>query len=221
MSVDLDGLPVDEAAGSARRPVLLEEELQGGSSSGKVVLLAIRVLSYATNYVVSHIPSFTVRRLWYERVVGATVGAHAGIHLGCHLWYYTPRKVRRTGFDLGAGSRINRNCCLDIRGGLHIGKQVNISPEVVILTASHGVNDPEFRVETRAVMIEDHVWIGTRAMIMPGVTLGRGCVVAAGAVVTRDVPPLAIVGGVPAKPVGQRDAAATAYASVVPLPLFE
>ena len=60
-------------------------------------------------------------------------------------------------------------------------------------------------------MIEDHVWIGTRATILPGVTLGRGCVVAAGAVVTRDVPPLAIVGGVPAKVIGARPDEATHY----------
>ena len=53
-------------------------------------------------------------------------------------------------------------------------------------------------------MIEDHVWIGTRATVLPGVRIGRGAVVAAGAVVTRDVAPLDIVAGVPARPVGRR-----------------
>jgi len=195
--------------------------LEDTASSGGLVLLAIRVLNYLTNYVISHIPSFKLRRLWYERVIGANFGSQAGIHLGCYLWHYTPRSVRRSGFHLGAGSRVNRDCFLDIRGPLAIGDHVSISPEVAILTASHGVNDPGFRVEIRPVVIEDHVWIGTRAMILPGVRLGRGSVVAAGAVVTRDVPPLTVVAGVPAKPVAERDAAATQYALDTPFPLFE
>lgn len=195
--------------------------LEDTAASGGLVLLAIRVVNYLTNYVISHIPSFTLRRLWYERVIGANFGSNAGIHLGCYLWHYTPRKVRQSGFHLGAGSRVNRDCFLDIRGPLEIGEHVSISPEVAILTASHGVNDPAFRVEIRPVVIEDHVWIGTRAMILPGVRLGRGSVVAAGAVVTRDVPPLTVVAGVPARAVAERDAAATQYALDTPFPLFE
>ena len=116
---------------------------------------------------------------------------------------------------------MNRDCRLDVRGSLHIGAHVSISPEVTVLTASHGVNDPQFRVEVRPVVMEDHVWIGTRAMIMPGVTLGRGSVVAAGAVVTRSVPPLTVVAGVPAKPVAARDETATSYALDGRFPLFD
>ena len=73
---------------------------------------------------------------------------------------------------------------LDVRGGLEIGADVSVSPEVAILTAAHSVSDPSFRVELRRVAIEDHVFIGTRAVVLPGVRLGRGCVVGAGAVVT-------------------------------------
>ena len=91
----------------------------------------------------------------------------------------------------------------------------------MILTAAHAIDDPWFRVETRPVVIEDHVYIGARAMILPGVTLGRGSIVAAGAVVTRDVPPLGVVAGVPAKEIGTRSAAATEYVLDQPFPLFE
>jgi maltose O-acetyltransferase len=137
------------------------------------------------------------------------------------VWFYTPRQVRRDGFRVGDYSRVNRDCCLDVRGGLDVGDNVSISPEVTILTASHQVNDPRFRVGLSPVVIDDHVWIGTRAMILPGVVLGRGCVVAAGAVVTRDVPQLTIVAGAPAKPVGVRDEAAAHYLLDTPFPLFE
>jgi maltose O-acetyltransferase len=125
---------------------------------------------------------------------------------------------------IGRNSRINRNCTLDARSPLAIGDNVSISPEVMILAGTHDVNDPRFapsEVGPWAVTIEDHVWIGSRAMIMPGVTVGRGAVVAAGAVVTKDVPPLTIVAGVPAKPIGMRDSGATVYELPATLPLFE
>lgn len=168
-------------------------QFEASERARPVAELAIRVVNYLTNYVVRWIPSFTLRRAWYTRVLGARFGPGAGVHLGAYVWFYGPGQVRRDGFVLGARSRINRDCCLDVRGSLRIGDDVSISPEVMILTASHPVDDPEFRVATRPVVIEDHVFVGSRAMIMPGVTLGRGCVVAAGTIVTRDVPPLAIV----------------------------
>jgi maltose O-acetyltransferase len=184
-------------------------------------LLLVRVLAYVTNYLVAHVPSFALRRLWYSRVLGIRIGSGAGVHLNCFVWFYGPGQLRRDSCSIGAHSRVNRDCCLDFRGGLTVGDNVSISPEVTILTAGHGVNDPTFAVESRQVVIEDHVWIGTRAIIMPGVTLRRGAVVAAGAVVTRDVAPLAIVAGVPARPVGTRSADALQYVLDGPLPLFE
>ena len=181
----------------------------------------LRVLIYLTNYVINNVPSFAVRHAWYRRVLGIQIGRDAGIHLGCYIWSYGPRQIRRDGLTIGDYSRINRDCCLDARGSLRIGNNVSVSAEVMVLTAAHGVNDPDFRVETSPVVIEDHVWIGVRAIVLPGVTLGRGSVVAAGSVVTRDVPPLAIVAGVPAKPVGTRSSEALAYVLDTSLPLFE
>lgn len=184
-------------------------------------VLAVRVLTYVTNHVVSHVPSFALRRAWYRRALGATMGRGAGVHLGCRLTFYGPGQVRRDGLALGARTRINRDCRLDVRGSLWIGEDVSVSPEVTVLTASHRLGAPDFPVETRPVQIEDHVWIGTRAMVLPGVTLGRGSVVCAGAVVTRDVPPLAIVAGVPARTIGERPAEAASYRLDTPFPLFE
>lgn len=187
----------------------------------RVRLLRVRTLTYLTNYLIGNLPSFALRRGWYRRMLGISLGPQSGIHLGCYLWFYGPGQIRRDGVSIGAYSRINRDCTLDVRGGLTIGDNVSVSPQVSILTASHGVADPEFRVENRRVVIEDNVFVGTRAMILPGVTLGRGSVVAAGAVVARDVPPLAIVAGVPARIVGERPEAATHYVLDSSFPLFE
>jgi acetyltransferase-like isoleucine patch superfamily enzyme len=207
--------PPDEVVGR------LEEAAGPRTVRGALRTFVIRVLNYVTNYVVSHVPSFALRRAWYGRVLGVRMGPHAGVHLGCYVWFYGPGQVRRDGTTIGAYSRINRNCCLDMRGPLHIGENVSISPDVTILTAFHRMDDPEFRVEARPVVIEDHVWVGTRATILSGVRLGRGSVVAAGAVVTRDVGPLEIVGGVPARPIGTRPAEALEYVLDGPFPLFE
>lgn len=184
----------------------------------------VQVLNYLTNHVVAHLPSFTLRHLWYERVLGMELEPGATVFMGTYVWFYSPGEIRRIGVRVGRNTLINRNCTLDARSPLSIGANVSISPEVMILAGTHDVNDPEFapsEVGPWAVTIEDHVWIGARATIMPGVTVGRGAVVAAGSVVTRDVAPLAIVGGVPAKAIGERDPRAVVYELAGPRPLFE
>lgn len=183
-------------------------------------LVGIRILSWLTNYVVSHIPSFTVRHFWYRRVLGVQLGKGSAVFLGCFIWNSGPSHMRRGGLCIGDFCRINRNCCLDARGTLSIGNNVSISPDVAILTLQHYYNDPQFADDARPVTIEDHVWIGTRATVLPGVRVGRGAVIAAGALVTRDVAPRAIVGGVPAKPIGQRELDPE-YVLDAPLPWFE
>jgi acetyltransferase-like isoleucine patch superfamily enzyme len=181
----------------------------------------VRALNFATNEIIAHVPSFTLRRCWYARVLGLRIGRHAGMHLGCYVWFFGPRQIRRDDVRIGTNTRINRNCCLDVRGGLTIGNNVSVSPHVMILTAEHDVRDPTFRVTTQPVVIEDNAFIGTRALILPGVTIGRGAVVAAGAVVTRDVTPFAIVAGAPARPVAARPERAATYELDGALPLFE
>lgn len=185
-------------------------------------LFCIRVLNYLTNYVVAYIPSFAFRRLWYRRALGIEIGRNVGVFLGTYMWFFGPRANRRLGIRIGTNTLINRRCTLDMRCGLTIGENVSISPEVMILGASHDVNDPDFAVVPhRPVVIEDHVFIGTRAIILPGVTVGRGAVVAAGSQVSKNVPPMTIVAGTPARAIGMRDPGATAYELGDPLPLFE
>ena len=106
------------------------------------------------------------------------------------------------GISIGNCSGIGVNC--SIRGPLTIGEDVMMGPDVVILTHTHKISDITIPMrqqgsEIRPVTIGNDVWIGMRSIIMPGVTVGNGVVIGAGAVVTKDVPDYAVVGGVPAK----------------------
>jgi len=102
--------------------------------------------------------------------------------------------------SIGENSRINKDVVLDGRGGkLIIGNNVDIGQQTNIWTLEHDVNDDYHRGIGGDVKIEDYVWISTRVTLLPGVHVGRGAVVACGAVVVKDVPPMAIVGGIPAK----------------------
>jgi len=191
-------------------------------AEGRSRLAGVHALSYVTNHLVNRVPSHALRRLWYERALGIDVGPGAGILLGLRLWLYGPGQIRRSNTRIGTGTRINRDCALDTRGGLTLGDHVSISPEVVVLTADHDRDHPGFPLRHRRVVIEDRVWIGMRALILPGVRIGRGAVVAAGAVVSHDVEPLSIVAGVPARVVGHRSPEALDYTlDSKPLPLFE
>lgn len=185
-------------------------------------LLLIQVVNYVTNHVVAHVPGFTLRRLWYRHALGIQFGHHASVFMGTYMWFFTPAAIRRKGVRIGRNSRINRNCTLDLRGGLTIGDNVSISPEVMFLGGSHDFNHSwGFGDVMRPISVEDHAFIGTRAVILPGVTVGRGAVVTAGSLVSRDVAPMTIVAGVPARRVGTRAPSAAAYELGWPPPLFE
>ncbi len=161
--------------------------------------LGLFVREYIANHCVANIPSIRLRSWFYRRVLHVEMDKTVNIQMGCYLY------VSRHPLIIGTGTVINRRCTLDRRGSLSIGAHVNVSPEVCIFTAGHDPQSTSFADCTRPVVIQDWTWIGTRAMIMPGVTLGEGSVVMAGAVVTRDVPSHAIVAGVPAKVIGQRN----------------
>lgn len=101
---------------------------------------------------------------------------------------------------IGKDVFINSGCHFQDQGGIQIGDGALIGHNVVLATINHDLNPEENRKNHYApITIGAHVWIGSNATILPGVTLGDWAVVAAGAVVTQDVPPRTVVGGVPAK----------------------
>lgn len=93
---------------------------------------------------------------------------------------------------------------LDGRKGLKIGRSVVIAYEAIIWTLNHDYNDVHFCGKGASVEIDDYAWICSRSMILPGIKIGKGAVVASGAIVTKDVPPYSIVAGIPAKVIGKR-----------------
>lgn len=108
-----------------------------------------------------------------------------------------------TGISLGDNSGLGIDC--NVRGPLTIGDNVMMGPEVVIMTGDHNTQRTDIPMceqgfpEDKPVHIGNDVWIGYRVIILPGVTIGNGVIIGAGAVVTKDVPDYAVVGGVPAR----------------------
>ncbi|WP_439156185.1 acyltransferase [Yoonia sp.] len=124
---------------------------------------------------------------------------------GCYFWRgcAVSSELPGGGLLIGDGVQINRDVHLDITGGLKIGNRVLISEEAVIYTHDHGL-DPRGRPVARPKVIAADVWIGMRAVVLPQCgRIGQGAVIAAGAIVTRDVPAGAIVGGNPARVLGR------------------
>lgn len=146
---------------------------------------------------VGHVPLHHVRRFFY-RLAGMWIGKGSSIHTGA-VFYHAKN------ISIGEDSIIGENAVLDGREKLKIGNHVDIASEVMIYNGQHDIHDESFKGVFAPVTIKDYVFIGPRAIILPGVTLGKGSVVGAGAVVTKDVPDFAIVGGVPAKIIGERE----------------
>jgi acetyltransferase-like isoleucine patch superfamily enzyme len=104
--------------------------------------------------------------------------------------------------SVGCECLIGSNCFIDLAGPVTIGNQVGVGTEVMLITGAHEIGNPTNRLGVlmpQPIVIEDGVWLGARCTVLPGVTVGRGAVVAAGAVVAKDVEPNALVGGVPAR----------------------
>jgi len=146
--------------------------------------------------LVGYIPFHTIRWLFYA-ISGMKISPNAHIHMWAR--FYNP-----SGITVGEDTIIGDHALLDGRAPLGIGKHVDIASSVMIYNSEHDINSEDFRAIEAPVEIGDCVFIGPRAIILPGVKIGKGAVVAAGAVVTKDVPELAIVGGVPAEVIGER-----------------
>ncbi|MFN0130105.1 MAG: acyltransferase [Verrucomicrobiales bacterium] len=140
------------------------------------------------------------RRLRHAYLKGwlAEMGEGAGVQLNCHI--LNGRRI-----VLGPRSVVNFGCLLDGRKHfIRIGQDVSIGPEAAILTLGHDPRSSAFEDQGGDVIIGDRVWIAYRAVILPGVTIGDGAVVGAGAVISKNVERYSIMAGNPAKKIGER-----------------
>ncbi len=147
-------------------------------------------------HLVGCVPSHHFRRLCY-RLAGVKIGKGSTIHM--HAVFYDPRNIR-----IGRDTIVGEGAVLDGRDKLIIGDHVDIASEVMIYNGQHDIQSSDFHAIFAPVEIDDYVFIGPRAIIQPGVKIGRGAVIAAGAVVVKDVEEFSIVGGVPAKEIAKR-----------------
>jgi maltose O-acetyltransferase len=150
-----------------------------------------------------YIPSHTIRLFLYRTLFRVKIGKDSSIHWRCEF-------NQPAGVEIGHNTIIGNDAFLDGRmknfityrkehgHPLKIGNNVSIAGEVRIYTMEHDIDSPDFAEIGAPVVIDDYAVIGTRVTILPGVHVGRGAVVASGAVVTKDVAPYTVVGGVPA-----------------------
>ena len=142
------------------------------------------------------IPVYFIRKFFY-RLDGMKIGRSSHLHMG--VQFFDPSNVK-----IGDDTIVGQGTFLDGRDKLIIGNHVDIASEVMIYNSEHDINSEDFRPINSPVEIGDYCFIGPRAIVLPGVKIGKGAVVAAGAVVTKDVAEFTIVGGVPAAVIGER-----------------
>jgi acetyltransferase-like isoleucine patch superfamily enzyme len=163
-------------------------------------------LEFVTGFLwwgIGIIPFHSIRKLFY-RIFGMKIGDKSTIHMMARI--YDPRHI-----VIGDGTLVGERATLDGRkqlpnsnGGLEIGSHVDIASEVMIWTSQHDIHSEDMRPIEKKVIIGDYVFIGPKTIILPGVKVGKGAIIGAGSVVTKDVAPGKIVAGTPAKEIGDR-----------------
>jgi acetyltransferase-like isoleucine patch superfamily enzyme len=148
------------------------------------------------NRLLTHVPLNDLRMAYLRRL---------GMKAGPHVYLFGSSEVLAPQNLVIAGNcHIGRYCQIDARGGIELGRNVVIASHTLLITADHDPNAPDFDGRLGKIVLQDRVWLGSRVVVLKGVTVGEGAVVAAGSVVHRDVAPYSIVSGVPAVSIGER-----------------
>lgn len=162
----------------------------------KIRIQIIYILIGFVNFLLTFIPTFTLKRIIIA-CSGIDVDQNTTIHRGVRIFSFGRMRI-------GKNTVINNNCFLDNRACITIGNNVSIAHNTKIYTMGHDVQSPLFLAQGKPVIISDYVVTFSNVLILPGVTLGKGCVVYAGSVVTKSFPEYSIIGGNPAKLIKMR-----------------
>ena len=152
---------------------------------------------WLTNSFICNFPSNHIR-LFILKLFGMKIHGSVKFYEGFHI--RSPHKI-----IIENGVSIGPHVLLDGRMGLHINKSAVLGYECIIWTLNHDYNDVNFCGKGAPVEIGPYAWICSRSIILPGIKIGEGAVIASGAVVTHDVPPYSVVAGVPARIIGRRE----------------
>lgn len=148
-------------------------------------------------FITGRVPVLRFRHFMYRRVFRMVIGKDSTIHW--RLVVFGPHLI-----TIGKNVIIGNDCFIDGRFIVTFGNNINVGDHVHIYSGQHDPQTTDFGIKFAEVRICDHVYLGARCTILPGVTVGEGAVVAAGAVVHRDVEPYTMVGGVPARFIKER-----------------
>ncbi|MBI1318113.1 MAG: acyltransferase [Candidatus Hydrogenedens sp.] len=159
----------------------------------EIYMWYIAALNYGFTYLPYNFMRVAVLKYLYFVKIGP------GTTMGIGVKYKKPM-----GMTIGRNTNINPGVRLDNRGGFTVGDNVDIGEGVVFYCGSHDINDPYYRTKVDPTVIHDRVCIFAGSMIVRGITIGEGAVVAAMSMVRKDIEPYAIVGGNPAKVIGER-----------------
>lgn len=149
--------------------------------------------TYLFNDWITNLPFHFVRITYLKKALCVKISSDTFVHMGCRF----EGKI-----SIGKNSVIGRNCIL--KGDITIGDNVSITAETYVFTSSHFVNSSDFSCFYKPVTICDYAWIGARAVILPGVTIGKGAVLGTASIATKDISDFSICVGSPAKPIGTR-----------------
>jgi len=149
------------------------------------------------NRLITHVPVNSLRTSSLRRL---------GAQIGPNVWLFGSSEfLAPQHLAIEGNCHIGRYCQIDARGGISIGRNVVIASHCLLITADHDFQSPDFPGQLAPIVIKQRAWVASRAMLVRGVTVGEGAVVAAGAVVVSDVAPWTVVGGIPARKIGDRN----------------
>jgi acetyltransferase-like isoleucine patch superfamily enzyme len=163
----------------------------------KAKIFTKALLFYIYNSFVTNIPVYCIRHFYLKNLLKFKIGEGTAIHMGC---FFTGKNI-----TIGNNTVVNRNCYVDGRSSIQIGDNVSVSPETYILSLDHDSQSSKFETINKQTVIGNNVWIGVRAIILPGVVLNEGSIVGAGSIVTRSTEKFDIVAGNPAKKINSRN----------------